>query len=184
MVNTDYRIEAIGLLLREECVLQGYWPLIPSRDTLVRELLRMGCRRKSDAQALPDEALLQAGLAEETLGLFRKFLALYDIRPQKMREIPAVSRTPEEEAAFRELYLLPGVKSTRARLYLRAGFGTLQAVAETTADVLTAACRELISREELKEKPPLPKEALTHIVVARAFTDRLKETKNELEVPL
>lgn len=172
MVNTDYRIEAISLLLNEDCILKGYYPLIPHKDRLLEQLKMLGCRRKSDAMQLTDEQLLCVGLPDAgVVALFRRFLVMYDPKPQKMREIAAVSQTSEEEEAFEGLYLLPGVKSTRARLYMLAGFGSLEEIAAVTAESLIAACQQTIERECLNLKPPLLKEARTHIAVARAFTD-------------
>lgn len=172
MVNTDYRIEAISLLLNEDCILKGYYPLIQHKDGLVEQLKMLGCRRKSDAMLLSDEQLLCAGLPDAGMvALFRRFLAMYDPKPQKMREIAAVSQTPEEAEAFEELYLLPGVKSTRARLYMLAGFGSLAEIAAGMAESLITACQQTIERENLTLKAPLMKEARTHIAVARAFTD-------------
>lgn len=172
MVNTDYRIEAISLLLNEDCILKGFYPLIPHRDSLLEQLKMLGCRRKSDVMQLTDEQLLCAGLPDVSMvDLFKRFLVMYDPKPQKMREIVAVSQTPEEAAVFAELYLLPGVKSTRARLYMLAGFGALEEIAALTAESLIAACQRIIERERLNLKAPLMKEARTHIAVARAFTD-------------
>ena len=174
MVNTDYRIEAISFLLNEDCILKGYYPLIPHKDRLLEQLKMLGCRRKSDAMQLTDEQLLCAGAGLPDAGivaLFRRFLAMYDPKPQKIREIAAVSQTPEEAAVFAELYLLPGVKSTRARLYRLAGFASLADIAETEPGCIIAACEEAIRREKLALKAPLMKEARTHIAVARAFTD-------------
>ena len=174
MVNTDYRVEAIGLLLHEDCILKGYYPLIPHRDALVERLKQMGCKRKSDVIRLPDDELMQAGLPKEGLDLFRKFLVMYDPRGQKMREIASVSHTPEEAACFKELYLLPGVKSTRARLYMKAGFASLADVANASAEGLIEACGQAIAKENLTMKVPLLKEARTHIAVAKAFTDKVE----------
>ncbi len=172
MVNTDYRIEAISLLLNEDCILQGYYPLIPYKHELVEQLKLLGCARKSDVTRLDDEALLRAGLPDMGMvALFRRFLGMYDPKPQKLREIASVSEMPEEAAAFAELYLLPGVKSTRARLYMLAGFASLASIAEMEPECLIVACEETIVREQLALKAPLMKEARTHIAVARAFTD-------------
>lgn len=176
MVNTDYRVEAISLLLNEDCILKGYYPLIPHKDRLIEQLKMLGCKRKSDAMQLTDEQLLCAGLPDMGMAaLFRRFLVMYDPKAQKMREIASVSETPEEAEVFKELYLLPGVKSTRARLYMLAGFGSLTEIAAATAEGLMADCQQTIERENLDLKAPLMKEARTHIAVARAFTEALKD---------
>lgn len=172
MFNADYPIGAIDFLLNENCILKAYYPLIPYKAAALEGLKALGCARKSDALRCSDEELLQAGLPEGLLEMFRRFLRMYDPKPQKMREIAAVSETPEEEQAFGELYALPGVKSTRARLYMRAGFATLESIAAVSAEELTGACQRAIERSALDVKAPLLKEARTHVAVARAFTER------------
>ncbi|MBE5805019.1 MAG: DUF4332 domain-containing protein [Clostridiales bacterium] len=172
MVNTDYRIDAISILMREECILKGYYPLIPYRDTLVEKLSQMGFKRKSEVLNCTDEELLRLGLPDSgTAALFRRFLTMYDPKPQKMREIVAVSETPAEAESFKVMYLLPGVKSTRARLYMRAGFVSLADIAASSPEKIMAACADVIEKERLCLKVPLMKEVRTHIAVAKAFTD-------------
>ena len=75
MVNTDYKIEAFGILLREDCLSERYSPLVGKREELISGLLRLGCRTKNDAAALPDGVLAEIGLeSEEMIRLFRRFL--------------------------------------------------------------------------------------------------------------
>ncbi len=177
MFNADYPIGAIDFLLNENCILKAYYPLIPYKAIVLEGLKALGCARKSDALRCSDEELLQAGLPEGLLEMFRRFLRMYDSKPQKMREIAAVSETPEEEQAFGELYALPGLKSTRARLYMRSGFSTLEEIAAASPEGLIAACRHTIEEECLDLKAPLLKEARTHVAVARAFAERTEGEK-------
>ena len=44
--------------------------------------------------------------------LLRRFLKMYDINPSKLKEIGKLAISPEEAEYYRELYHLPGVKST------------------------------------------------------------------------
>lgn len=174
MVNTDYRIEAVELLLNENCILKRFYPLIPHRHRMVEQLKLRGCVRKSEAMRYSDRELQDVLQEEHLVGLFRGFLTMYDPKPGKMREIASVAVTPQEAEAFGELYLLPGVKSTRARLYRRAGFGTLEQIAAATPGAFMEACEKVIEANNLALKPPLMKEARTHIAVARAFTDEME----------
>lgn len=176
MVNPDYKVEAISILLNETCILKGYYPLIPYRDALVTGLKQLGIKTKSDAMACSDQVLLQAGAPDlQVVALFRRFLGMYDPKPQKMREIACLSISSKEAAAFRELYLLPGVKSTRARLYTLAGFDSLEKIAETTPETLISACERVVTEQQLSMKAPLLKEVRTHIAVSKAFMDLLAE---------
>lgn len=151
-----------------------YYSLIPYKDILIENLNIMGCHTKSDCMKLSDESLLEAGLPDiEMVRLFRVFLILYDIKPAKLKEITAVCKTEEEVQSFRELYQLPGVKSTRAMLYFKAGFRSLADIARSTPQEIIEKTACIIREENLGLKVPLMKEVKTHIAVARAFTDSL-----------
>ena len=174
MVNTDYQIEAIQELLNEDCILTRYYPLIPYKLLLIKYFKAMGCRVKSDCLKLSDEALMSAGLPNiEEVNLFRGFLTMYDVNPRKFKEIDSVSRTPEEVEAFKQIYHLPGVKSTRANLYYKSGFTSLDAIASSTPEEIRKRTEELIEKEKLNLKVPLMKEIKTHIAVAKAFINQL-----------
>jgi len=176
MLNTDYKIEAIKVLLNEDCILTKYYPLILYKDILVDNLYKMRCYTKSDCMELSDESLLEAGLADiGMVKLFKAFLTLYDINPTKLKEITAFCKESEEIQSFRELYHLPGVKSTRAMLYYKAGFHSLDDIANSSPQEIIAKTESIIREEKLSLKVPLMKEVKTHIAVARAFTDILVE---------
>ena len=167
----NYRIEALDELLNPDCALARYAPLFPRKRALIDALAAIGCRTKADCLALPDETLCAAGLPDaESAALFRRFLAQYDVKPAKLREIGTVCKTPEEARAFHELYQLPGVKATRASLYYQSGYRSLDDVAAASPKDIIARTEETIKRESLPFKPPLMKEVKTHIAVARAFT--------------
>ena len=175
-MNTDYKIEAIKVLLNEDCVLTRYYPLIPYKDILVESLREMGCYTKSDCMKLSDDSLLGAGLTDiEMVRLFRMFLSLYDVKPAKLKEITTVCKENKEIQAFKELYQLPGVKSTRAMLYYKAGFQSLTDIASSSPQEIITKTESVIREENLSLKVPLMKEIKTHIAVARAFTNILTE---------
>jgi len=172
MVNTNYKIEAIKVLLNEDCILTRYYSLIPYKDILIENLNKMGCHTKSDCMKLSDESLLEAGLSDiEMVRLFRAFLVLYDIKPAKLKEINSFCKEKEEIQSFQELYQLPGVKKTRAMLYFKAGFRSLRDIASSSPQEIIAKTENIIRKENLSLKVPLMKEVKTHIAVARAFTD-------------
>lgn len=171
MMSTDYPLAALEFLLDESCLTERFFPLIPRKAALLRGLPPLGCGTKSDAEALSDEDLLRAGLNDPSLlPLFRRFLTLYDVKPQKLREIDRATSDPEERAAFRELYCLPGVKQTRAFLYYRSGFRSLKGIASSDPEEIIVQTAATISENGLSCVPPLPKEARTHVAVAKAFT--------------
>ena len=87
-----------------------------------------------------------------------------------LREIAAVCKNDEEIQSFHELYQLPGVKSTRAMLYFKAGFRSLGDIALSTPQEIIAKTDDIIRKEDLSLKVPLLKEVKTHIAVAKAFT--------------
>lgn len=169
LTATDYPIEAMEVLLQEGCLLQRYHPLIPQKERLISGLQRLGCKTKSEAERLPDEAYLQIGLREDILPLLRRFYTLYDPAPGKFREIPRLCTDPVEAAVLRELYHLPGVKYTRARLYASSGFRCLGNIARSSPEEILEKTANTIVQEGLSCAVPLPKEVRTHIAVARAF---------------
>ncbi|MBQ7849728.1 MAG: hypothetical protein IJ343_08425 [Clostridia bacterium] len=167
----DDRIEAIDVLLNEDCRLERFCPLIPCKAALISSLLANQHLTKSACLALTDEALMALGLPDAAAaGLFRRFLCLYDVKESKLREIGRVAADGAEAAAFRELYLLPGVKATRARLYMAAGYDRLEKIASASPDEILRNAASVILRGDLPMKAPLPKEVRTHIAVAKALT--------------
>lgn len=175
MFSTDYKINAIKWLLCEDCILTRFYPLIPYKDILVENLYKIRCYKKSDCMGLSDESLLEAGLTDiEMVYLFKAFLTLYDINPTKLKEINSFCKEKEEIQSFQELYQLPGVKSTRATLYFKAGLRSLDDIASSSPQEIIAKTENIIRKENLSLKVPLMKEVKTHIAVARAFTDVLK----------
>lgn len=171
MFEINYKIEVIDILLNEDCILTRYYPLIHYKCTLIINLKKAGCFTKAACQEISDDDLLKKGLPDsELVSLFRKFLAMYDIENAKLKEIASVSTSPEERDSFIELYHLPGVKSTRAKLYYIAGFKTLIDIATSTQEQIISRTSAVIEKGCLELKAPLPKEVRTHIAVAKAFT--------------
>lgn len=170
MINEDYKIEALNILLQKDCLPVSYHPLTDGREKLLEGLKKLGCVRKSDVSRLSDEALLDLGLADHAaVRLFRRFLTLYDTKPQKLHELAKLTADPAEREAFEELYHLPGVKATRAALYYYAGYKSVKAIAETTVEEVLAGTARAIAERQLSCTAPFPKEVRTHIAVAKAF---------------
>lgn len=170
MIDTNYPLDALPLLLEKDVLLARYHALMPYREALLLGLRELGCKRKNDVLALSDMGIIKAGLPDALVPLFRRFLTLYDPAPQKFREISKVTSDPGEASAFRELYHLPGVRHTRAELYFRAGFRSLYDIASVTPEELLEKTARVISEQALPYAVPLPKEARTHVAVAKAFT--------------
>ena len=167
VVNPNYRLEALSVLWERDCLSERYYPLLPYKTLL---LSRLSGQRKEEAAALPDEAFLRMGLPDiETVRLLRRFFTLYDPKPGKLRELAKLPVTPEERSAFRELYMLPGVKAVRAELYYRSGYRSLRDFADTTVEEVLRRTAETIAANGLRCTVPLPKEVRTHMAVARAF---------------
>ena len=95
---------------------------------------------------------------------------MYDINNVKLKEIDRFVLPVEEAIAFKELYLLPGVKRTRASLYYKAGFKSLLDIANATSQDIIEKTAYAIRKFLLNCKVPLVKEVKTHIAVSRAFT--------------
>lgn len=171
MIDPDYRVEALEVLLDRDRLPERYFPLIPYRDALIRGLKQAGCKTKSDAAALPDGCFSEMGLQDGAeIALLRRFFTLYDPKPSKFRELDALCADPAEAAVLKEFYFLPGVRFIRADLYYRAGYRSLRELALSSPEEVQRRTAEAIQRDGLSCIVPLPKEARTHISVAKAFT--------------
>ncbi|MGN0629088.1 MAG: hypothetical protein ACI4IW_05625 [Oscillospiraceae bacterium] len=143
-------------MLNKDCILTRYYPLIPYKNILTEAFKAMGCKFKSDCLELSDETLLYAGLPTiEMANLFKRFLMMYDVNPKKLREIDIVSKTTEEAEAFKQLYHLPGVKSTRATLYYKSGFTSLDAIACSSPEEIMKKNRRADSERKHESESPL-----------------------------
>lgn len=172
VVNSNYLIQGIEVLLQEDRILKCYIPLIPFKHQLVQGLLNRGSLTKDDCLALSDEALFEAGLPEHLTGLFRRFLRLYNYKGRGVKDIPdAEDRSAEEITSLLELMRLPGVKAIRAQLYFHCGLKSLADFAAADAESLRAHITDVIAQDALPYSPPLPKELRTQIAVAKVFTE-------------
>ena len=167
----DYRIGALEVLLCEDCLLNRYHPLIPYKEILIENLRKINCSSKSECLALSDETMLAMGLPADLVNLFRRFLVMYDVKGSKFKEINTITTDEAEKEAFRHLYLLPGVKSIRAKLYFDSGYAKLEKIASALPEEIIRDTSALIQRTGLGIKVPLLKEVRTHIAVAKALTE-------------
>ena len=70
-MNTDYKIEALNILLDEDCLSPRYYPLIAYKENIIEELEKLGCTTKNDVLRITDEELINIGLSDyATVGLF------------------------------------------------------------------------------------------------------------------
>lgn len=167
----DYKIEAMDVLLNEDCVLQRYFSLIQYKEMLMKNLIKNHCFSKTECMELPDEILIEMGLPNyEEARLFRNFLVMYDVKDSKFKDIKEIAANEAEADSFRELYLLPGVKAVRAKLYYDANYKNLSEIASAFPEQIIFDTSKVILQKGLKLKAPLPKEVRTHIAVAKALT--------------
>jgi len=165
----NYKIEAINILLNKECILERYYPLIPFKNEIVNLLKENGINTKEEA--LNCDVILKNLFNDEKLTfLYKRFLNMYEINKSKLKEIDKLDLSEEERKSFQELYLLPGVKETRARLYYISGLRSLTDIASKTSKEIIESTLETINRMKLEYKAPLEKEANTHIAVAKLLT--------------
>lgn len=171
--NADYQIEGIKILLNEDCIVQKFYPLIPYKNQLSKNLSDKGFLTKNACAVLSDEELMKAGLPDENMAsLFRCFLRHYDYKGKGRKDIPdAEYRSEEEILSLLELMRLPGVKAVRAGLYYHCGLRTLPDFAAADAGQLRDKIAGIIQKENLPFSPPQPKELRTQIAVGRVFTE-------------
>ena len=84
----NYKIEAIDVLLNEDCILQRYFPLIQYKEMLIENLMNNHYFSKAECMELPDEILIEMGLPNhELVKLFRNFMVMYDVKDSKFKDI-------------------------------------------------------------------------------------------------
>ena len=170
MVDTNYKIESILILLNEDCILQRYYPLVQVKQPLLRFLQEQGVVFKDDCGRISDDKYLANGtLNAQTLQLFKRFLTMYDVKRSKIAQLNKLCLSDEMRQTYEQFFALPGVSETRANLYYKAGLRSLRDVANLTASELVDKCKSAIDSQNLSCIAPLTKEASTHIAVAKAF---------------
>ena len=168
----NYKIDALEILLNKECILERYYSLIPFKNELINKLKANNILTKEDA-INSDNILLDILKDISLVNLFKRFLNMYEINKTKLKEINKLSLTNEEIKSFKELYLLPGVKATRARLYYLSSLKTLKDISNKTSEEIINLTKKAIIKNNLDCKEPLVKEANTHIAVAKLLTEYL-----------
>lgn len=175
--STNYKTEGILCLINEDCMLKCFYPLIPIKDIIVQGLLKEGAKTKEECLKLSDDALISAGIPENLIPLFRRFLCHYDYKGKGIKDIPeANGKTAEELRSLIELMHLPGVKAVRAQLYYRCGLTSLDQFAAYDVQALLDRISSVIKAELLPFSVPFPKELRTQIAVATAFTKYAAES--------
>ena len=168
----NYKIEAIGILLHKDCILERYFPLIPFKEELINKFKEKNVITKEDAINC-DSVLLDVFNDVSLVNLFKRFLNMYEINKSKLKEINKLNLSLEERKCYEELYLLPGVKATRARLYYLSSLKTLKDIKNKSPEEMINLTNSAIIINNLNCKAPLYKEANTHIAVAKLLTDYL-----------
>ena len=166
----NYKIEAIKILLDKNCILERYYPLILFKDELIKRFKYNNIFSKEDALT-SDNILIGIFKDDYLVNLFKKFLNMYEINKSKLKEIDKLILSKDEKESFMELYLLPGVKETRARLYYLSSLKTLKDISLKTPEEIINLTKKTINDHNLNCKEPLYKEASTHIAVAKLLTE-------------
>ena len=168
MDDNFYLVDLLGSL-REDTIMERYWPLIPIRKELLRYLAELGLVFRDDVTEGVLSAL-EERFGAEPVRLFARFLHLYDFNPVKLRELKQVA-DPSEAAALSELLRLPGVKLLRAGVYYHSGV-TLNILAEKSTEEIREMVRAYLERENRPETVPFPKEVNCHRAVAQMLLHR------------
>lgn len=165
----NYKIECIEYLLNEDCIVSRYYSLISFKYKIIDFANDKCLNFKDELYVLPDSELNKIFNNLELVKLFKSFLMMYDASSKKLKDLDKLSLSKDELNSFKKLYLLPGVKETRARLYYLSGFKSLKDIACSSADEIVRKCEETIIKNKLDYKAPLMKEVKTHIAVSKAF---------------
>ncbi|MCQ2793497.1 MAG: hypothetical protein MJ221_03700 [Bacilli bacterium] len=162
----DYKIDAIKILLNEDCILSRYFPLIPYKVQIIEFAKKSNIKTKNE---LSEMDTINVFNDESLNNLFKRFLVMYD-NEYKLRFLSKLNLDNNRLSAYKELFLLPGVKETRAELYYLSGYKNLLSIANSTSEKILEDVQKVIIDNNLSLKLPLDKEIKTHIAVANAFT--------------
>lgn len=166
----NYKIECIDFLLSEDCIMNRYFPLIPFKEQIINYSKKKVLLTKCDLfNSFNEKEMLLIFKDEELVKLFKRFLVMYDVGPSKLKIIDKLNLSEKERNSYQELFLLPGVKETRARLYYLSGIRSLNDFANKSYEDILNSVKNAISSMELDYICPLPKELRTHIAVAKAI---------------
>ena len=162
----DYKIDAIKILLNEDCVLSRYFPLISYKVQIIEFAKKSNIKTKNELSKMDTNIIFNDELLNN---LFKRFLVMYD-NESKLKFIYKLNLDKDHLSAYKKLFLLPGVKETRAELYYLSGYKNLLSIANSTSDKILEDVQKVIIDNNLPVKLPLVKEIKTHIAVAKAFT--------------
>ena len=165
-----YNIEAIDVLLNEDLILQRYYPLISYKKILLEKFKENKILTNYDCLDKGHNILLECLGSVELLNLFNRFLTMYEIEENKLKIVDCLKISKEEKEAYKELFLLPGVKETRANLYYLSGYKCLLDFINCNEEEIIKNMNYTIKKYNLDCKAALPKEVKTHIAVAKTYS--------------
>ena len=169
-IQMIYKIEAISVLLNEDAILSRYYPLISYKDILIDRLKKNNLLTNYDCFNSDINILLNILGSIELVNLFKRFLIMYEVDESKITKINNLNISEEEKKSYRELFLLPGVKQTRADLYYLSGYKSLKDIASSDVNEITNRMNEAINKYNLNYIVALPKEIKTHIAVSKVYS--------------
>lgn len=174
----NYKIEAIDILLNEDCIIARYYPLIPYKKELLEDLKNRGIStRDACLNSFEQLHLVRIFNDQNLVVLFRRFLSMYEMNQLKQKELKKLDLPEDEKKVFEILYNLPGVKEVRARLYYLAGYRSFKDIANSSLEEILEKLEKTIKENNLDVILPLPKEVKTHIAVSKAFNTLVKDKK-------
>lgn len=165
----NYKIEAINILLNEDCIINRYYPLIKYKDSLLCLFKKYNVKTRNDCLNVRVD-LVDLFKDPRLVNLFCRFLIMYDSDDKKLKGLTRLSVSDDEMKSYKELFLLPGVKETRAKLYYLAGYKTLKDIADSSVKDILDKMADTIKENKLECVLPFEKELRTHIAVAKTFT--------------
>lgn len=142
-------MRAVTAALREERISRSPFPMADFRGVTAEDIARLaevGIRNIKQMLAAGQTPAQRSALAHKT----------------------GVSlRSIEDLVRLSDLARIPGVKGIRARLYVDAGFDSLDELAACEPEALRAALIEFVTRTGFEGIAPLPKEAAFTVAQAR-----------------
>ena len=163
-MNDNYFMNDMIAALKEDVVMERYYPLISYKEELTTILNRANVIRKNEVSEVVVEDIKNK-LSEDISRIFARYIHIYDFNKSKLSDIKDYIGMKEYDD-LAGLLRLPGVRILRAKLYYNSGI-TLEVLAKKSTEDIRAMVQDYIQRNNREEIVPQIKEVNCHREVAK-----------------
>ena len=163
-MNDNYFMNDMITALKEDVVMERYYPLISYKEELTTILNRANVIRKNEVSEVVVEDIKNK-LGEDISCIFARYIHIYDFNKSKLSDIKDNIGMKEYDD-LAGLLRLPGVRILRAKLYYNSGI-TLEVLAKKSTEDIRTMVQDYIQCNNREEIVPQIKEVNCHREVAK-----------------